>query len=51
MPRWAEIVARFLRPGGTFYLFEDHPFAGVFENERDTTDLKVAYGDAHDTDL
>ncbi|MGH2452559.1 MAG: class I SAM-dependent methyltransferase [bacterium] len=50
MPRWAEIVARFLRPGGTFYLFEDHPFAGVFENERDTTDLKLAYGYFHRPD-
>jgi SAM-dependent methyltransferase len=29
--RWAEIVARFLKPGGTFLIVEHHPFATVFE--------------------
>ncbi|TMB65463.1 MAG: class I SAM-dependent methyltransferase, partial [Chloroflexi bacterium] len=30
MHRWAEIVARFLKPGGTFYMVEFHPMSGVF---------------------
>jgi SAM-dependent methyltransferase len=30
LPRWAETIAHFLRPGGFFYLVEDHPFMRVF---------------------
>jgi SAM-dependent methyltransferase len=28
--RWGEIIARYLKPGGTFYIVEDHPFFRVF---------------------
>ena len=28
--RWGEVVAHFLRPGGTFYIREQHPFANAF---------------------
>jgi SAM-dependent methyltransferase len=28
---WARVVARFLRPGGTFVIVENHPFAACFE--------------------
>src|SRR5205814_308713 len=31
--RWAKVAAGFVRPGGTFYLFEGHPVAMAFENE------------------
>jgi SAM-dependent methyltransferase len=31
--RWAEVVAHFVRPGGTFYIAEIHPVANAFENE------------------
>jgi SAM-dependent methyltransferase len=27
LPRWAEVVAHFVRPGGFFYIAEAHPFA------------------------
>lgn len=30
--RWAEVVAHFLKPGGTFYIVEHHPFAAVFDS-------------------
>ncbi len=30
LPRWAEIAARYVRPGGVFYLAEMHPFTNVF---------------------
>ena len=30
---WAEVVAHFLAPGGTFFISEIHPVAQVFENE------------------
>ncbi|MCI4331827.1 MAG: class I SAM-dependent methyltransferase [Thermoplasmata archaeon] len=41
--RWAEVVARFLKPGGRFYLLEDHPYCEVFPNESDTTRLEVKH--------
>ncbi|WP_049899763.1 class I SAM-dependent methyltransferase [Halococcus agarilyticus] len=34
---WAATVARHLREGGTFYIVENHPVAGVFENVGDDT--------------
>lgn len=30
---WAAVVARFVRPGGRFYITEIHPVANAFENE------------------
>lgn len=32
---WAGVVASFLRPGGTFYLMESHPFLNVFDDENE----------------
>ena len=40
--RWAEIVAHFLKPGGTFYIAEFHPFMWVFDNE-DPNSFKLKY--------
>jgi ubiquinone/menaquinone biosynthesis C-methylase UbiE len=31
--KWAGIVSRYLKPGGTFYLMESHPFLNVFDDE------------------
>jgi SAM-dependent methyltransferase len=31
LEEWGRIVAHFLRPGGTFYIIESHPFAHVME--------------------
>ena len=41
--RWAEVAARFVRAGGTFYIVEFHPFAWVFDDAPDVTDLHVRY--------
>ncbi len=41
--RWAQVISHFLRPGGTFYIAELHPFATVFYSEADATDLRVHY--------
>jgi SAM-dependent methyltransferase len=30
---WARVVARFVKPGGRFYIMEIHPILQVFENE------------------
>lgn len=41
--RWGQVTAHFVRPGGTFYIAEFHPFAGVFDDSPDVTDLHVHY--------
>lgn len=40
---WAQVVARFASPGGIFYLNEFHPFAFVFDDSDQATELRVAY--------
>jgi SAM-dependent methyltransferase len=34
IPRWAQVVAALLAPGGFLYLVEGHPFAEVLDEER-----------------
>jgi ubiquinone/menaquinone biosynthesis C-methylase UbiE len=41
--RWAQVAARFVRPGGIFYIVEFHPFAWVFDDRPDVDDLHVRY--------
>jgi ubiquinone/menaquinone biosynthesis C-methylase UbiE len=41
--RWASVAARFLEPGGTFYIIEFHPVMGIFEKRDDLLELQVAY--------
>ena len=36
LPRWAEVVASLLKPGGILYLREGHPFAHVFDDEAES---------------
>jgi SAM-dependent methyltransferase len=43
LPRWAEIISYFLKPGGIFYIAEFHPFAYVFNDDVQATDLQVTY--------
>ena len=43
LPKWAQIIAHFLKLGGTFFIADEHPFALVFENEGDVTDFQVHY--------
>ena len=33
LTRWGEVVAHFLKRGGTFYIVEFHPFAYMFDDE------------------
>jgi 2-polyprenyl-3-methyl-5-hydroxy-6-metoxy-1,4-benzoquinol methylase len=39
---WARVVARFLRPGGTFVLVDGHPYAGCFEEEDGKLELRYS---------
>ncbi len=41
--RWAQVAAHFVKPGGTFYIAEFHPFAGIFDDAPGVTDLHVHY--------
>lgn len=43
IPRWAQVAAGFVKPGGTFYIVEFHPFASVFDDAQDVTGLHVRY--------
>jgi 2-polyprenyl-3-methyl-5-hydroxy-6-metoxy-1,4-benzoquinol methylase len=44
LTRWAKICAHFLKPGGTFYIAEFHPFMWVFDDEaKDEFRLKYSY--------
>jgi ubiquinone/menaquinone biosynthesis C-methylase UbiE len=46
IPQWASIAARYVRPGGTFYIAEFHPTSYIFS---DTADHWVAEYDYFDT--
>lgn len=42
--RWAEVVAHFVRPGGTFYMTEGHPVMWVFDDENVSVgELRLRY--------
>ena len=43
LPRWAQIVAGFLKPGGTFYIREGHPMLFTLDDERDDRQLVVEH--------
>ena len=43
LPRWAEVVAHFVRPGGFFYIAEAHPFAWAFDDDDASTELRLHY--------
>ena len=40
---WAAVVARLLKPGGIFYLFEGHPLCNIFadDDDQDDDELRV----------
>jgi SAM-dependent methyltransferase len=33
LKRWAQVIEHFLKPGGFFYIVEDHPFMRVFSSD------------------
>ena len=43
LARWAEVIDHFLKPGGTFFILEFHPAAGIFDDEREDGRLTVRY--------
>lgn len=45
LQRWGQIIAHFLKPGGTFFILEGHPTMFMFDEG--TADLRVKYGYFH----
>ncbi len=43
LPRWAEIVASYLVPGGRFHLVELHPFAATLDDESEELAVRFPY--------
>ncbi len=43
LPRWAQVAAHFVKPGGTFYIAEFHPVAWIFDDAPGVDDLHVKY--------
>jgi SAM-dependent methyltransferase len=43
LKRWAQVAAHFVKPGGTFYIAEFHPFPWVFDDSAGVDDLYVKY--------
>jgi SAM-dependent methyltransferase len=43
LERWAQIVARFLRPGGRLYMAEFHPYTHLFADHATAEDLRIGY--------
>jgi len=43
LERWAEVITVFLKPGGTFYIVNGHPFCLVFDDSAGTTELKASH--------
>jgi SAM-dependent methyltransferase len=43
LEKWANVISSCLKQGGIFYIREFHPFAYVFDDEEDVTELRVKY--------
>lgn len=43
LARWARVIARFLAPGGVFYLVEAHPVMYLFDDRLAEPDLRLLY--------
>lgn len=43
LKRWGEIISKFLKTGGRFYIRDGHPFIKVFDDEIQTPELKIRY--------
>ena len=46
LDKWAEVIYKRLKPGGTFYMVEFHPFSGVFE-QSESGEMVPTYGYLH----
>ena len=43
LERWAQVIAHFLKPGGTFYIAEFHPYAYLLADDASPESLRIGY--------
>lgn len=43
LPRWTGIIAHYLKPGGTFYIVEIHPFTDTLNDWEPEKNLSICY--------
>jgi SAM-dependent methyltransferase len=43
LERWAQVIAHFLTPGGTFYIAEFHPYAFLLADDASPESLRIGY--------
>lgn len=43
LAKWSQVINHFLKPGGTFFMIEYHPFLQVFDDRPDGPGVKIAY--------
>ena len=43
LKKWAELVKRYLKPGGTFYMVDFHPFIGILDDDGDKIENSYFY--------
>jgi len=47
LKKWAEVIAHFLKPGGSFYIYEGHPVMNMFDNSPGGAELEIALSYFH----
>ena len=47
LPAWARVAAHFLRPGGVFYIVEEHPASLIYEMDSESHELQIAHSYFH----
>jgi len=50
LPRWMQIAAKYVKPGGFLYLADGHPFTWIFDDNCDEMKLKYSYFQAGATE-
>ena len=43
LKKWAQIISRYLKRGGKFYIRDGHPFSKIFDDEIKTREFKIRY--------
>jgi len=43
LKRWGQLVAHYLKPGGTFYMVEIHPTGLLLDDGKDVRELRIGY--------
>jgi SAM-dependent methyltransferase len=49
LTRWAEIIEHYLKPGGTFFIVEEHPFLRIYNNDGRANEMTPNYPYIHGT--